>query len=256
LENLVREIGGPRFAAEVCKIFLDPYWQARLYPHIQAVKILRNHPTGHEASQLLTQYFLRQLGAVMPAVSYPDGRTQRVADEREKAHRSALPFGALPPHTQNAHDDRMDLILNVPAALQGMGKDAAEEEFPWGRTVGDMWVEVGRSAGEKARTPIRKTEGETSWGDMAMVRATFRWQDTETLSDKDRARLQHQRAETEEEIRTCRRQKARNYLRLLEILYEDGSLTQNKETADRAGVSLRTLQTFLAEGRRRGWFAT
>ena len=105
------------------------------------------------------------------------------------------------------------------------------------------WQKV-RQGGEKNENPC---------GDMVNMRVSS--QDEISIPDEKREQLERRRVEIEEEIGTSYRpQKVRNYLRLLALLYEEGKLTQNKETAEKAQVSLKTLQTFLSEGRQKGWF--
>lgn len=152
-----------------------------------------------------------------------------------------------------------DAAFKLPDALLEQEERAIRDGFPW-RSVGEVLSAALRLAKGKARWQRRKIEeNEVSWGDMGNIKddlevsVTVRFEQDEGKVET-RLRLERRRKEIEEEIRrTYRPQRVRNYLRLLSLLYEDGKLTQNEETAKQAEVGLGTLKTFLKEARQRGW---
>lgn len=261
-----QELLSSQWKAEVCRIGWDP--------DMATFRVLRGGKEPENVDAIIAGPILKEAGLkAKDADRLLRGwlltRDKEIREQRQEEYEEA----------KARYDKQADRAAQTPTAVRAMAEEVRDRgNFPW-KTVKEVRAEVRRKAQEKARYKHRRvSEGERPGrikkGEKG-ERLDFEWleerkQLAEWLRDKRKElevvvqfsdddeqpalRLQQRRQEIEEEIRrSFRPPKPRNYLKLLQLYWQEGSLVQKLETAKRAGVSLRALQAFLAEARQRGW---
>jgi hypothetical protein len=221
LVKFERELHGPQFAAEKEKLngSLNYLAMCIASPRLDI-------PAG--AEDHIVKGFLERLESRLSLEVLSNGENQQVVDQL------------------------IEKMLRVTDALRDIRKEEGDGSLLW-RTSRELWAKVEKRTKEKVRWQQRKAEEKKDQRkDIEEISFTVRFSDEEAILA--RVALGRKYEEIANEIQgDFRSQRAKNYLRLLRLLYEEGELLQSKETAKRADVSLRTLQNFIAEARRRGW---